>query len=271
VAIQTANPSQVSAWQASAAKGGAWAPGGIAGDGNYLYVGTGNTEGATTWSGGDGILRLQPGAVFGGTNQDFFAPSNWQDLDEADKDMGSAGPVLFDHYALAMGKSGIAYLLDLQNMGGVGTAPAQFQAARSVIISAPVTYLASPGSTPGNTAGRYVAFKAVQPICGGTASGGADLMALKLSPQNQFSFGWCAIQNGRGSPIVTTTDGTSNSIVWSLGAEGDNELHAFDGESGASLFSSVPLGNIRRFQTPIEANGIIYVATDAGIAAFQAQ
>jgi len=35
---------------------------------------------------------------------------------------------------------------------------------------------------------------------------------------------WCGALRGAGSPIVTTTDGRSNPVVWIVGAEGDNLL-----------------------------------------------
>ncbi len=41
----------------------------------------------------------------------------------------------------------------------------------------------------------------------------------------------------RGSPIVTTTDGRSNPIVWILGADGDGRLHGFRGDNGEPLFA----------------------------------
>ena len=39
------------------------------------------------------------------------------------------------------------------------------------------------------------------------------------------------------SPIITTTDGKSDPIVWAVGAEGDNRLHGFRGDTGAIVFS----------------------------------
>ena len=43
-------------------------------------------------------------------------------------------------------------------------------------------------------------------------------------------------QNGQGSPWVTTTDGTNNAIVWVVGAQGDGQLHGYDGDTGAVIY-----------------------------------
>jgi hypothetical protein len=68
---------------------GIWAPGGLSTDGNFTFAATGNTEDAKTWMGGEAVLRLGPGATFSGDLADYFSPSNWQDLDAADADVGN--------------------------------------------------------------------------------------------------------------------------------------------------------------------------------------
>jgi hypothetical protein len=82
------------------------------------------------------------------------------------------------------------------------------------------------------------------------------------------STAWCGALRGRGSPIATTTDGHSNPIVWMLGAEGDDRLHAFRG-TGETIFASEPLNDLRRFQTPIATQDRLYVAADGRIYAFK--
>jgi hypothetical protein len=78
---------------------------------------------------------------------------------------------------------------------------------------------------------------------------------------------------GWGSPIVTTTDGTSEPVVWSVSAETANLLHAFSGETGDELYSSAPgeMSFVRRFQTPIAVNGRIIVAADNRLYVFTTQ
>lgn len=80
---------------------------------------------------------------------------------------------------------------------------------------------------------------------------------------------WCGALRGRGSPIVTTTDGHSNPIVWILGAEGDDRLHAFRGDTGEQIYASETLRGLRRFQTPIATKDRLYVAADERVYAFK--
>jgi len=79
-------------------------------------------------------------------------------------------------------------------------------------------------------------------------------------------------QGGRGSPFITSTDGTNNVIVWGIGAEDDQRLHGFDGDTGAVVFSgggaNELMAGTHRYQTAIAARGRIYVATDGRIYAF---
>jgi hypothetical protein len=96
------------------------------------------------------------------------------------------------------------------------------------------------------------------------------LIALEIVgvPAPAINFVWCASVSGNGSPIVTTTDGTSNAIVWVVGAQGDNELHAFNGQTGAPIFSSSALQGLHRFQTLIATEDHLYIAADGTVYAF---
>jgi hypothetical protein len=101
-----------------------------------------------------------------------------------------------------------------------------------------------------------------------------DLTALRIAAGSPptLSVAWCAEEKGRGSPIVTTTDGKANPIVWAIGAEGDNRLHGCRGDTGAVIFSgggpAEAMTQVRRFQTLIAAGGRLYVAADEHIYAF---
>ena len=59
-------------------------------------------------------------------------------------------------------------------------------------------------------------------------------------------------------------------LVWVVGAEGDNALHAFDANSGAVVFSGANTGmqGLRHFQTLIAANHHLYVAADNTVYSF---
>ena len=261
VGVAVNNPASVTAWATAADSGGAWAVGGVASDGTNVFITTGNTSGAQVWGGGEAIIRLQPGPVFSGLTADYWAPTNWVELDAADLDIGGAGPLLVDvpdatppQLVVALGKDGNAYLLDRSNLGGVSVPLAQQQLGGEIITAA-ATY-----RTP---IGTYVVFHQ-----------SSTLFAFRITPTSPptIATAWSVDQNGGGSPFVTSTDGTNNVVVWGLGAEGDQRLHGFDGDTGAVVYSgggdNELMAGTRHMNTAIAARGRIYVATDNKVCAF---
>ena len=80
---------------------------------------------------------------------------------------------------------------------------------------------------------------------------------------------WCAAPTGAGGPIVTTTDGQSNFIVWVVGSEGNDLLQGYDGETGSLVYLGTDvLTGSRRWTSPIAAKGRIFVAGDNMLVAF---
>jgi hypothetical protein len=96
VGIDVGNPASAVSFRTRAEGGGIWAPGGLASDGTSVFAATGNTFGATTWQDGEGILRLPQDLAFSQQPADYWAATDWQDLDSGDVDIGGSGPVLFD-------------------------------------------------------------------------------------------------------------------------------------------------------------------------------
>ncbi len=282
VAVPVSNPNGATAWATDAIGGGIWAPGGLATDGTFIFAATGNTIGASTWMGGEAIIRLGPGATFSGDPQDYFAPSNWQALDRADLDMGGSGPILLDvpgatpsQLVVALGKNSVAYLLDRNNLGGIGTGDGtNGEGLFSKRVSTGI--IRNAGAAYTTASGTYVVFST-----GGTGLGcpgtPGNLVALRIGASDppDISVAWCAANNGSGSPIVTTTDGSSEPVVWTIGAEGTNRLYAYNGETGETLFGGGGLDEqmtlVRRFSTPIAVNGRIFIAADNQLYAFTTQ
>ena len=103
-----------------------------------------------------------------------------------------------------------------------------------------------------------------------------NLYALRIGASNPPTIAsvWTAAENGRGSPFVTSTDGTNNVVVWGIGSEDDQRLHGFDGDTGTNVFggggANELMAGTRRFNTAIVARGRIYVANDNRIYAFSA-
>ena len=272
VGVPVANPAIPMGWATRAQGGGIWAPGGLSSDGTAVFAATGNTFGANVWSDGEAIIRLNPGPLFSQQPIDYFTPANWQQLDNADTDIGGSGPLLVDvagatpsKLVVGLGKDGNMYLLDRSNLGGIGKQVAVKRVASGVIINAAAAYTTAKGT--------FVAFRGAGVGCPNGAAG--DLVGVQITPANPpgINVVWCATQNGRGSPMVTTTDGTSEAVVWGIGAENDNRLHGFDGETGAVIFNggnvNDQMSQVRRFNTAIAARGRIYVAADNQLYAFK--
>ena len=275
-------PATATAWATPATGGGIWAPGGLANDGAFVYAATGNTFGASDWSGGEAVVRLEPGAVFSAQAADYFAPSNWKALDGRDVDLGGSGPVLLDApgatpsaLAVALGKNGVAYLLDRRHLGGVGNGNGtqgegvfSARVANGAIINAAAAYTTA--------AGTHLVFHGYRSARGSDcpANQPGDVVSLLISATSPpaLTTAWCGDNEGQGFPIVTTTDGHAEALVWAAAAEGSGRLHAWDGDTGALVFRSTDvLAGLRRFGTPIAVNGRILVAADNRLYAFRPQ
>ena len=254
-------PHEAVGWSTRGLKGGIWAPGGIAVTDGTLLVTTGNTEGAERWADGEAVIRLRPDLAHQADTKDFYAPRNWKELDDNDFDMSGVNPMPFDvagaGRVLALGKDGNAYLLDAANLGGIGGQIAVRHVAGTPIITAPAFF-------PEQNR-MVVAFQARRPVCPGGQSGGLEALAITPSVIAPL---WCAKLDGRGSAMVTTTDGASQPIVWIAGAEGDDRLHAFRGDTGAPIWTGPQLAGLRHFVTAMAAGQRIYIAGDGHVYAF---
>jgi len=280
VGVPIDNPASVTAWAAASAAGthgGAiWGVGGVASDGKNPFVTTGNTSNPPNWDGGEAVIRFQPGPIFSGDPADYWAPTNWQSLDQIDADLGASGPLLVDvpgatpsHLVVAMGKDRKAYLVNRDNLGGISSPIASAQVASSTILQAGVTYRTGQGT--------YVAFRA-------NNDGNTLLSAFRITaatpPAIDIPGGWNVTRasGGCGSPFVTSTSGSINTIVWVVGTEdhqtgGDQRLHGYDGETGAVIYSGggpneLMAGTHYYSTTGIVARGRIYVAGDNKVYAF---
>jgi outer membrane protein assembly factor BamB len=255
---------QISAWATRGQKGGIWAPGGISVADGALFFTTGNTWDAQSWSDGEGVFRFGPDLTRTSNPKDFFAPANWKTLDDEDLDMSGVNPLPINlpsgaHRLLALGKDGDAYLLNRDDLGGIGAPLARIRAAATQIITSPAMFLDS-----SRAIAVYQARRAVCP--GGRLNGGIAALAVTATMLKPV---WCAPLDGFGAPIVTTTDGHSNPVAWAAGAGGDDRLHAFRGDNGTLLYTSrKEITGLRRFGTMLVADGRLYVAGNARIIAF---
>jgi PQQ enzyme repeat len=269
VGLPLHDPAKLLSFATRARGGGIWSPGGLSIVGQDIFFATGNTFGAGTWSDGEAVFRIGPELRRSANKQDYFAPADWKTLDAHDQDLGGSNPIPLNvpgaggdqALILALGADRKAYLLDRNDLGGVGGQLAAATVSEIRIMTSPVAY------SVGNDV--LVAFQATGTDCPGSRRP-IELTVLRItggSPPN-LKTAWCGSLSGHGSPIATTTDGHSNPIVWILGAEGDNRLHAFRGDTGEPILTSEPLSGLRHFQTLIATQDRLYVGADGRIYAF---
>jgi len=274
-------------WATQIIGAGIWGPGGAASDGTSIYVTTGNgigenCGGMPMWEDSEGIFRLAAGPTFSNQTTDYFALNDWLADDCGDTDLSGSGPLVIDAPAmtpsalvLGQGKDGYLYLVDRADLGGIATA-AHTAGVGAIHASSGEISNGSAWATVGGT--TYVVLRPNGNEGGVGCPNGTtgDLVAVKLDPTaaQKMSVAWCAASGGRGSPIITSSDGTNDGLVWTFGsAGGDDKLHAFKLADGTAAFTSAALAgaNVHNFATIAEVKGRIIVTGDAGLYAFKTQ
>jgi hypothetical protein len=280
VGVPLDNPSAPLGFATQGFGGGIWAPGGLSSDGTSIFASTGNTmaePGAinttpSTWAHGNAVLRLSPTLTTIGEAQtaDFFATENWKAQDMEGLDLGGSSPVLFSlpgaepsELALALGKSGEAYLLNRIDLGGMG-GELQLTALSGGSIAGGMIQATAVYPTP---SGMFAAFRSAQPVMDcKTGSGNYGTLKVSAGSPPTMSVEWCSTGNGSGSPIVTSPDGMTDSVVWYFAG---GRLMGWNGETGTEVYSDPDsLGTIDKFQTPIVAKGRMFIASSNAVHAF---
>jgi hypothetical protein len=266
VGVPINNPSTVTAWATRAVGGGIWGHGGVASDGTNMFVVTGNTfQTGGQWGNGEAIIHLRPGPVFSGNSTDYWAPTNWLQLDNGDTDLGGCGPVMItvngatpSQLVLALGKDGKAYLLNRSNLGGIRAPVASAQVATSIRGQAAATYRTRQGT--------YFVFRAI-------TTGAISAYRITATNPPTIVPAWNVNQNGQGSPWVTTTNGTDNAIVWAPNSgTGDQRVRGFNGDTGAVVYAGGGPNELMdgtiKYNTGIVARGRMYFAGTNKVYAF---
>lgn len=271
-------------WASTVKGAGIWGVGGAASDGESIFVTTGNgIDSNVTWAESEGIVRLAPGATFTKATTDYFAPYDWQSLDQGDVDLSGSGPLVIDApsmtppaLVMAQGKDGTLYLVDRSNLGGIATSSAPANVGALHVHSGEITNGGAFATVSGTT---YVVVRpnGTQGAVGCPGGTSGDLVAVKLDPgaPAKMSVAWCASSGGVGSPSITTSDGTQDPLVWTFGADpgGTGQLSAWNLTTGASVLAAggSSVSGVRRFTTPVAVHGRIFVAGDGQLYAFKPQ
>jgi hypothetical protein len=217
----------------------------------------------TNW--GESVLRLPTaaGAPFDVAFSDpsaWFTPSNWEDLNRDDLDLGSSGLLILpdqpgaehSHLLVGGGKGGVLYVLNRDDLGGlhrqdravqkIGEMRGNALFATAAFYNGYIYYAAAEGPLEQ----RRVGYDA------GTGNYVSEVPIISSS-----------IYGGKGAGVFISANGTIDGIVWLLTGTG---IDAYDAAnvSGAPIFSAkatAPPGIICRttkFSLPIVANGKVY-------------
>ena len=267
------DPGDVVVWRTRARGGGIWAPGGISSDGQSLFVSTGNTFGADRWSDGEAVFRLAPDLRRDDRPQSFFAAADWRALDERDADLGGTNPLPLDVPA-GSGRQPLILALG-KDAKRVSAQPQQSRRDRRQHCLRDRLDPADPycaGGLPGPD-GVFVAFQGQGAHCPTPRrDNNLTVLGIRAGSPPSLATAWCGAFSGEGSPIVTTTDGRSNPIVWIVGAEGDGKLHGYRGDNGEPLFEgggpADKMTGLRHFQSLLAAGNRLYVGADGRLYAF---
>ncbi|MFC9353081.1 choice-of-anchor D domain-containing protein [Arthrobacter sp. NPDC057013] len=268
------------------AEGGIWQSGGglvsdgpgqilfATGNGISPQAGPGKTPPSTL---AESVVRVRVGTDGNLTPTDFFSPANNLKLDQNDTDLGSGAPVAIPdgygtaehpHLLVQVGKDGHVYLLDRDNLGGMGQGPDGTDAVLDA--AGPYNGVWGRPAFLGTSDGGYLytvenrgylrAFKLVP-----TSTGGIRLASVGTSTG---TFGYTS-----GAPTVTSsgTDG-STALVWavySTGGPGTNaELRAYralpDSTGSLQQVFGAPIGTAAKFSSVATDNGRVYVGTRDG-------
>jgi hypothetical protein len=265
---------------------GVWqSGGGLVSDGpGRIFFSTGNgispAPGPGTTAQGtlaESVVRLQVNADRSLSTADFFSPSNAATLDLNDQDISSGAPMALPdgfgtpahpHLLVEQGKDGRVFLLDRDNLGGMG----QGSAGGNAVVGTTGPYQGQwghPAFWGGD--GGYVYLVGnngpLRALAYGVSSSG--MPALTLTGRSQDTFGYTS-----GSPIVTS-NGTddSSALVWMVSANNASgtggTLRAYsptpDGKGLLQLLWSAPIGTAAKFSTPTADRGKVYVGTRDGV------
>jgi hypothetical protein len=304
IAVDTTDPTKIGAWSTRGGGGAIWSPGGFSSDGDGVIITTGNNYGAAaaTYGDSEGIIRLSGGIAL--TKKDAYWPVRWKQMDTDDQDMSSSSVLLLNvpgatpaNYAITESKDAHLYFLDSSKLGTPGAAGGEIidltlTSMNHSARTSPVSYTTATGIHIALTVDRgpYMGCPA-----GSTADGSlAALMGFTVTAGSpaKVTQNWCTpiggpssqdqgtIRNRSTSPLVTTTDGKVNPILWVAGSTSQtgtnvpaNLLYGIDGETGAVLFKDKggACTGIRQWTTPIAVKGHIVLGGDARLCSWSPQ
>jgi outer membrane protein assembly factor BamB len=250
-------------------EGGIWAPSGPAIDQNgSILVATGNGQASDNFDFGNSVIKLSSDL---GKVIDWFAPSNWAELDNSDTDLGSVGPsVLGDDInnvsedgnnhnnttdtseVFQIGKEGIGYLLNGDKLSGID----------GQIFSAQVCDKGAYGGTAYAAPYLYVPCREglVALYLQSAADSNNNTAVSGKNAYSSFIVKWTGPSFRAGPPIV------ADGLVWAVDIN-KGQFYAFDQSTGEIKFQE-DLSDVVHFSTPSSSHGQIFVAASNEVHSF---
>jgi hypothetical protein len=272
IAVNVADPTQRGAWATGGTRGeGIWAAGGMASDGNGIIAVTGNNLTRTmTHADSEEVVRLTGLATVDRTsNANIFYPTSWMNMDTLDADFGASSPVYLAQpspMVAAVSKDGILYLIDAHSFGGMNSQLATLTLATGggmIIHTTPAAYATAQGMHVVLTVNSGAQ-------CTGTGANGKAVISVLIPSGTPLAprAAWCIPVNNASlgfpaSPMATTTDGTSDAVVWFMNG---TKLMGVDGDTGDTVFdggvAADACAGVHKWTAPIAVKGRIVVAGD---------
>jgi len=237
--------------------GAIWARPGVAYDPYHdrILMTTGNaTFQPTDFLWGDTVFSLNPdGSGSGGSPLDSYTPSNFQELDDKDLDIGSTAPAIlplasgkYPHLAVQGGKDGILRLVNLDQLSGqngVGNTGGEVF-SMTIPMGGPILTQPAVWVNPADHSNWIF------------VSNGAGLSGLQLSvsPGGDPSLISKWTIGGSTSPLVV------NGVVFFTRS---NLIGALNATDGSLFWSDNRIGKIH-WESPIVVNGVLYITDQSG-------
>lgn len=234
---------------------------------------------------GESIIQLEVQPSGSLKAVDFFAPYDAKTLDEWDADFASGGvtglpeeyfgTLAIPHLAVAVGKDGYVYLLNRDNLGGIGEGPS----GSDDVVQRIGPYggvWSRPGVWPGEGGWVYIPTASNGTSAGGSSGNlrvyqyglsGTGTPTLSLQGTSSEAFGFSS-----SAPIVTSDETIPGSalvwIIWAPNGTGEGaQLRAYDPipvKGEPVMLWSAPIGTSAKFATPGVGAGRLYVGTRDG-------
>lgn len=265
--------------------GGVWmSGGGISYDGSSLFFATGNGYASqlsgTPVPGRQPPTALEEAAVNAKINSDgtlsiidFFMPWEKQQLDGADKDLGTTPLEILPtdvftcpnvrRMGVVTGKSGKTYVLNLDNLGGYQMGPNKLDAAVFVYQNENSVY-AGAGVMP--LGGGYIYINIIKYQTrvfkfGCDSNGNPTFTVIAYTPE----FNAAILGTGHGTTTsLNGQDGTG--LLWTSDVEGLNLriYNAIPQNGLMTLINSFNIPGVTKFTRPVFGDGRVYIGTTTG-------